>query len=112
LLKAVTLPARACQFNAGLLDLLVQGSSSTSQQQPGPPPSEEELPAWVRREKERELQAAGKADLPWPLYLVFSVLVSIASVSVLLVGGPCLVAAARQASQHSAAKDMMFHFLA
>lgn len=36
---------------------------------------------WVRREKERELQAAGKADLPWPLYLVFSVLVSIASVS-------------------------------
>jgi hypothetical protein len=34
----------------------------------------------VRREKERELQAAGKADLPWPLYLVFSVLVSIASV--------------------------------
>lgn len=37
---------------------------------------------WVRREKERELQAAGKADLPWPLYLVFSVLVSIAAVRV------------------------------
>lgn len=55
------------------------GSSST-QQQPGPPPSEEELPIWVRREKERELQASGKAELPWPLYLVFSVLVAIASV--------------------------------
>jgi len=58
----------------------LQGSSST-QQQPGPPPSEEELPIWVRREKERELQASGKAELPWPLYLVFSVLVAIASVS-------------------------------
>lgn len=56
-------------------------SSSTTQQQPGPPPSEEELPIWVRREKERELQAGGKAELPWPLYLVASVLVAIASVS-------------------------------
>lgn len=37
---------------------------------------------WVRREKERELQAAGKGELPWPLYLVASVLVAIASVSV------------------------------
>lgn len=37
---------------------------------------------WVRREKEREMQAAsGKKELPWPLYLVFSVLVAIASVS-------------------------------
>lgn len=34
----------------------------------------------MRREKERELQAAGKQDLPWPLYLVLSVLVAIASV--------------------------------
>lgn len=35
---------------------------------------------WVRREKERELQAAGKKGLPWPLYLVMSALVAIASV--------------------------------
>jgi hypothetical protein len=56
-----------------------QGSSTTQQQQqPGPP---EDEPVWVRREKERELQAAGKGELPWPLYLVASVLVAIASVS-------------------------------
>lgn len=35
---------------------------------------------WVRREKERELQAAGKGEVPWPLYLVASVLVAIAAV--------------------------------
>ncbi|GBF88348.1 hypothetical protein Rsub_01060 [Raphidocelis subcapitata] len=40
----------------------------------------EDLPPWVRREKERELAAAGKKGLPWPLYLVFSCLVAIASV--------------------------------
>jgi hypothetical protein len=40
----------------------------------------EDLPIWVRREKERELQATAKQDLPWPLYLLFSVMVSIASV--------------------------------
>lgn len=69
-------------FLAALVCL--QGSSTTQQQQqqPGPPPSEEDLPVWVRREKERELQAAGKGELPWPLYLVASVLVAIASVSV------------------------------
>lgn len=59
---------------------LLRQIQSTSQQQPGPPPSNEDLPIWVRREKERELQA-GKAEVPWPLYLVGSVLVAIASVS-------------------------------
>jgi hypothetical protein len=34
----------------------------------------------VRREKERELAEAGSKDLPWPLYLVLSCLVAIASV--------------------------------
>lgn len=46
------------------------------------------MPIWVRREKERELQAAGKAELPWPLYLVGSVLVAIASVSGSQVASP------------------------
>lgn len=39
----------------------------------------EDLPPWVRREKEREL-AAGKSTVPWPLYLVASCLVAIAAV--------------------------------
>lgn len=44
-------------------------------------PPAEDLPPWVRKEKERELAAAsGKKDLPWPLYLVFSCLVAIAAV--------------------------------
>jgi hypothetical protein len=39
---------------------------------------------WVRREKEREMQAAsGKKELPWPLYLVCSALVAIAAVRAL-----------------------------
>lgn len=51
-------------------------STSTGASQPA-----EDLPPWVRREKERELAAAsGKKGLPWPLYLVFSCLVAIASV--------------------------------
>jgi hypothetical protein len=39
----------------------------------------EDLPPWVRREKERELEAASK-ELPWPLYLVASCIVAIAAV--------------------------------
>lgn len=42
--------------------------------------AEEELPPWVRREKERELQANAPRSLPWPLYLVGSILVTIAAV--------------------------------
>eukprot|EP00775_Hariotina_reticulata_P002729 gene2729-3026_t len=53
-------------------------NTSSQQQQPMQPP--EELPIWVRREKEREMQASAKKELPWPLYLLFSVLVSIAAV--------------------------------
>lgn len=41
----------------------------------------EELPSWVRREKERELQAAApKSLLPWPLMLLFSSFCAMASV--------------------------------
>ncbi len=47
----------------------------------------EDLPPWVRRENERKMQAElGKKDLPWPLYLLFSTLVAIATVS------PCSLA--------------------
>ncbi|WIA28192.1 hypothetical protein OEZ86_010755 [Tetradesmus obliquus] len=46
------------------------------QQQPGG----EELPIWVQREKMRELNAQAKPDLPWPLYLLLSSFVAIASV--------------------------------
>ena len=36
----------------------------------------------MRRENERKLQAQlGKKDVPWPLYLLLSTLVAIASVS-------------------------------
>lgn len=53
----------------------------TSQQQQQPQQAAEDLPPWVRRERERELAAAaGKKGLPWPLYLVFSCLVAIAAV--------------------------------
>lgn len=43
-------------------------------------PSAEELPPWVRREKERELQAAQTSNkLPWQAGLLGSVLVAIAA---------------------------------
>lgn len=42
----------------------------------------EEDPLWVKREKQRELEAKqGSKGVPWPLYLVASVLVAIAAVS-------------------------------
>lgn len=45
------------------------------------PGSEDELPPWVRREKERELQAKdGVSGLPWGLCLLFSVFTAIAAV--------------------------------
>jgi hypothetical protein len=90
--KPSQLPAEhRCVVAAWLVCL--QGNSSTTQQQqqqPGAPPSEEDLPVWVRREKEREMQAAGKGEVPWPLYLVASVLVAIAAVSVMLLVSLCL----------------------
>lgn len=51
-------------------------NAEQQQQQQAP----EELPIWVQREKMRELEAQAKPDLPWPLYLLFSTFVAIASV--------------------------------
>jgi hypothetical protein len=68
----------ACSLHA--LHLLNQQTDAKpqqpQQQQPG-----EELPIWVQREKMRELEAQAKPDLPWPLYLLLSSFVAIASVS-------------------------------
>ncbi|GIL79901.1 hypothetical protein Vretimale_12522 [Volvox reticuliferus] len=51
------------------------------QQSPPKPATEDELPPWIRREKERELQAQqGTSGLPWPLYLLFSIFTAIAAV--------------------------------
>ncbi|EFJ49553.1 hypothetical protein VOLCADRAFT_104324 [Volvox carteri f. nagariensis] len=48
---------------------------------PKPVTEDEELPPWIRREKERELQAQqGSSGLPWPLYLLFSIFTAIAAV--------------------------------
>jgi hypothetical protein len=55
----------------------MQTDAKQQQQQPGG----EELPIWVQREKMRELEAQAKPDLPWPLYLLLSSFVAIASVS-------------------------------
>lgn len=55
-----------------------EASPTQPEQQQQPP---EELPIWVQREKMRELEAQAKPDLPWPLYLLLSVLVAIAAVS-------------------------------
>jgi hypothetical protein len=52
-------------------------TDAKQQQQPGG----EDLPIWVQREKMRELEAQAKPDLPWPLYLLLSSFVAIASVS-------------------------------
>ncbi|KAG2501604.1 hypothetical protein HYH03_000109 [Edaphochlamys debaryana] len=59
------------------------GACRAAPEQKTPPkvPGEDELPPWVRREKERELQAKeGSGGLPWPLYLLFSIFVAIAAV--------------------------------
>ncbi|GLI68004.1 hypothetical protein VaNZ11_012326 [Volvox africanus] len=51
------------------------------QSPPKPATKDEELPPWIRREKERELQAQqGASGLPWPLYLLFSIFTAIAAV--------------------------------
>ena len=41
---------------------------------------EEELPSWIRAERERKLQAEEGSDLPFPVYLIASALVAIAAV--------------------------------
>lgn len=38
------------------------------------------MPIWVRREKERELQAKEDKGVPWGLYLLASVLIAIAAI--------------------------------
>ena len=40
----------------------------------------DEEPPWVRRERERELQAVAPKELPFGVYLLFSVIVAIAAV--------------------------------
>ena len=45
-----------------------------------PEPAVEDEPPWVRRERERELQAGAPQDLPFGVYLLFSVIVAIAAV--------------------------------
>lgn len=42
---------------------------------------EEELPPWIRSERERKLQTEEGSDLPFPVYLIGSALVAIAAVS-------------------------------
>lgn len=42
----------------------------------------EDMPVWERRETERKLQASEPQDLPFGLYLLFSVIVAIAAVRV------------------------------
>lgn len=44
-------------------------------------PKEEEEPIWIRRERERGLQAKEGKDLPFFAYLLFSAIVAIAAVS-------------------------------
>ena len=41
---------------------------------------EEELPPWIRSERERKLQTEEGSDLPFPVYLIGSALVAIAAV--------------------------------
>ncbi|GAB4817771.1 hypothetical protein N2152v2_004817 [Parachlorella kessleri] len=56
---------------------------ATTSQQPASPRSTrpEDEPIWVRRERERELQAKeGGKDLPFGVYLLFSAIVAIAAV--------------------------------
>ena len=43
-------------------------------------PALDDEPPWVRRERERELQAGAPQDLPFGVYLLMSVIVAIAAV--------------------------------
>ena len=42
---------------------------------------DEELPPWIRSERERKMQTEEGSDLPFPVYLIGSALVAIAAVS-------------------------------
>lgn len=62
-----------------------------------PPPSSkpEDEPIWIRRERERELQAKEGKDLPFGAYLLFSAMVAIAAVrreqwAAICIGSDCL----------------------
>ena len=46
--------------------------------------TKEELPPWIRSERERKLQSEEGSDLPFPVYLIGSALVAIAAVGVRL----------------------------
>ncbi len=49
-----------------------------------PEQPKEDLPPWVRAEKQRELQAKQGGGIPWPLLLIMSGIIAIASVSSVL----------------------------
>jgi hypothetical protein len=58
-----------------------QGSCLSFPQPTASSPQDED-PIWVKREKQREFEAkSGKKGLPWPVYLLSSAIVAIASVS-------------------------------
>ncbi|GLC40568.1 hypothetical protein PLESTB_000044000 [Pleodorina starrii] len=60
---------------------VVARAQPEQQSPPKPAVDNEELPPWIRREKERELQAQqGASGLPWGLYLLFSIFTAIAAV--------------------------------
>ncbi|KAG2435619.1 hypothetical protein HXX76_006822 [Chlamydomonas incerta] len=73
------------RFRAGVSARSLQTQVRAQPEQKTPPTvpgSEDELPPWVRREKERELAAKDGAagGLPWGLCLLFSVFTAIAAV--------------------------------
>eukprot|EP00198_Chlamydomonas_reinhardtii_P006538 XP_001695874.1 predicted protein [Chlamydomonas reinhardtii] len=72
------------RFSSGVSARSLQTQVRAQPEQKTPPTvpgSEDELPPWVRREKERELQAKdGVSGLPWGLCLLFSVFTAIAAV--------------------------------
>ncbi len=50
---------------------------------------EEELPPWIRSERERKLQSEEGSDLPFPVYLIGSALVAIAAVRISIATATC-----------------------
>lgn len=55
-----------------------------------PASAAEEEPIWIRRERERELQAKEGKDLPFGVYLLFSAFVAIAAVGVRCAASRCV----------------------
>ena len=54
-----------------------------------PQTKEEELPPWIRSERERKMQTEEGSDLPFPVYLIGSALVTIAAVRLLSAAAAC-----------------------